>query len=278
MLQCGNNWQPIQIDRFIESKRSSTKVMLVKTDRGVGYLKAMGNPHGSQALACELVGTELAAWFGLPTLDFALINVTQEIELPFDNNSGIAQPGPAFITREAKQSIPWGGGSSLLSKISNSNDITKLAIFDTWIMNFDRYPPESSLMEPNLDNYLFVREPAPRHNKHYRLLATDHTHCFVEGDLWNDIHDNDLISIEGIYGLPEEFRPYINIDDARQSISHLEQLDRATVEEIVSSVPREWGITNSIFESWTELIYERARFVADHMPQTCTFLDQPVLL
>ena len=55
--------------------------------------------RGPHALASELVGTQLADWFGLPTFDYSIIRVeTDEIELRFANGQ-LAQTGPAFITR-----------------------------------------------------------------------------------------------------------------------------------------------------------------------------------
>ena len=83
--------------------------MLVRTDAGDGYLKAMGNPAGEHALACELVGTQLAAWFGLPVFDFAIIQVTAADELPFAKG-GFACPdlhsslGPKRANRGAAKS------------------------------------------------------------------------------------------------------------------------------------------------------------------------------
>jgi len=44
------------------------------------------------------VGTQLAAWLGLPTFEFAIIQVLPENEIPFQKGDQ-AQPGPAFITR-----------------------------------------------------------------------------------------------------------------------------------------------------------------------------------
>jgi hypothetical protein len=77
-----SNWQPKVIRAYVDTVPSSTNVAIVETDAGKGYLKAMGNPEGEHALACELVGTQLAHWFGLRTFDFALIAVNEnEIEI-----------------------------------------------------------------------------------------------------------------------------------------------------------------------------------------------------
>lgn len=57
---------------------ASTRVVRVETDQGEGFLKALRNPEGPHVLACELVGTLLADGMGIPTLDFSIIEVTDE--------------------------------------------------------------------------------------------------------------------------------------------------------------------------------------------------------
>jgi hypothetical protein len=72
-------WQPKVIRRFIKSFPTGAEVVIVETDQGRGYLKALGNRAGPHALACEWVGTSLAGLLGLSTLDFALIDVVQKM-------------------------------------------------------------------------------------------------------------------------------------------------------------------------------------------------------
>lgn len=102
-------WQPTTILRFERSVPSSTGVARVVTDQGVGYLKAIGNPEGEHALACEWVGTHLARLLGLLTFDFAVIEVTASDEIPL-GTGGFARPGPAYISR-AEPGQPWGGSA-----------------------------------------------------------------------------------------------------------------------------------------------------------------------
>ena len=82
MAQARSPWQPRSILYTIRSLATATATVLVQTDQGEGYLKAMGNPEGPHVLACEWVGSQLARRLGLPTfIDFALIEVSR-----FDGN------------------------------------------------------------------------------------------------------------------------------------------------------------------------------------------------
>ena len=98
-------WQPTCITQFVEPRKSSTMVVIVDTDAGLGFLKAMGNPEGEHALACDWIGTQLAKWFGLSTLDQAIVEYDgiPPITL-FNGNSAVA--GPVLITRSVK-GVVW---------------------------------------------------------------------------------------------------------------------------------------------------------------------------
>ena len=105
-------WQPTMIRRFIKGLSTATATVIVETDQGEGYLKAMGNPEGPHVLACEWVGTQLARRLGLLTFDIALVNVTDDDDIPFAKG-GKAQAGPAFITRKERGSS-WSGSKRAL--------------------------------------------------------------------------------------------------------------------------------------------------------------------
>lgn len=99
-------WQPAIIRHAVQAFPTAASAVLVATDAGQGYLKALGNDGGPHRLAADWVGTQLAQWLGLPVFDFAVIEVLPENEIPFFNGSR-ALPGPAFITRR-DPGMPWG--------------------------------------------------------------------------------------------------------------------------------------------------------------------------
>ena len=109
----------------------------------------MGNPQGPHQLACEYVGTQLAAWFGLPTFDYALMAVDATVdEIPLKDGS-FAESGPAFVTRAAA-GHPWGGSAEELDALVNPEAVTHLVVFDTWTLNCDRYPPDLTTARPQI--------------------------------------------------------------------------------------------------------------------------------
>lgn len=147
----------------------------IVTDAGKAYCKAIGNPEGPHALACEWVGTHLARWLGLPTFDCALLTVDEVDEIPLGDQTW-AKPGPAFVSR-AESGHAWGGSADELHLIENPEDIAKLVVFDTWTLNCDRHPPKGVVRKPNKDN-VFLSGEGARPGR-FRLIAMDHTHCFT---------------------------------------------------------------------------------------------------
>ena len=103
-------WQPTTILRHIRSLDTGAETVIVETDQGEGYLKPMGNRGGPHPLACEWVGTSLARRLGLPTFAFAIVEVTNEDEIPLAGG-GRAEPGPAFISR-SERGKSWGGSAA----------------------------------------------------------------------------------------------------------------------------------------------------------------------
>ncbi|MDM4013928.1 HipA family kinase [Roseiconus lacunae] len=131
------DFQPTEIVRFIDNLDSGAGTLIVETDVGRGYLKALGNPDGPHALVKDFIGTHLARELGLPTFDYAIVDVDEIDELPFFRG-GIASPGPAFVTR-SEGGTTWGKDLKILGKVGNPEVISGLVVVDTWLRNTDRY-------------------------------------------------------------------------------------------------------------------------------------------
>ncbi len=256
------SWRPMFIKRFIKAFPTSACTVLVETDAGKGYLKALGGTEAPDTLACEWVGTRLATWLGLSTFDFAIIPITELDEIPFHNGAK-AQIGPAFITR-AESGEPWSGGEDQLKKLANREDVSRLVVFDTWTLNCDRHswPPEPKLGKPRMrrDN-VFLSEEALEGQ--FVLKAMDHTHCFTCGkELKVDLRNIDKIRDERVFGLFPEFRNYLDRKQVRQAAIDLQKVDRADIVRWTREVPREWQVTSKALDALADLIVGRAAYVA----------------
>jgi hypothetical protein len=254
---CGSEWQPTVIKRLIEVLPTSTNVAKVSTDNGNGFLKGMGNPAGNEALAAELVSAELARWFGLRTAPFAILDV-QEIEIPV--RRGYLEFGPAFITKQIP-GLTGDGADVLLRKLNTHADVCRLVIFDTWIRNSDRCSSFDGEQIISRDNLFF----SPRDGK-LDLVALDHSHCWVETTLEDELGDPRLASDETVYGYFPEFEPYMNSQAVAAAVNRLRQLDIEFAREVVNSIPAQWGPNPGCRQLWSDLIFERAQKVAAFIP------------
>lgn len=256
-----SRWNPTDIRRSIKVTPSSTNAMRVATDQGDGFVKAMGNPEGPHALASELVGTQLADWFGLPTFDYSIIAIdADEIELRFASGE-LAQTGPAFITR-AVRGVEWGGNRRELNRLANPHDISRLVVFDTWILNRDRCAPDGE-RRANFSN-VFLSQEAPE--KKFMLMAMDHTHCFgAEGELSARVANIENRRAPGVYGIFPEFRHFLAQDLIEKAAFDLGQMSRPIAQEIVDSVPAEWEISSTASRALVDLIVGRAFFVSERI-------------
>jgi hypothetical protein len=261
-------WQPSTVRKFVKGFPTSARTALVETDIGLGYLKGMGGPEGLHILAAEVIATQLADWLGLPTFDCAIITLDEIDEIPFfdkdRNQTGQALPGAAFIARHERGGT-WSGGKRDLLKLINPEDISALVVFDTWVLNCDRYAPkpkgEFGHPRVNRDN-VFFSEDAPEGQ--FLLKAMDHTHCFSCGRSWTRrLSQIDKLKEERIFGLFPEFRPFLKPEAVVRATDKMRSIDRATVAEMVELLPNDWDVSRGASDALIDLILGRAKFVAD---------------
>jgi hypothetical protein len=262
------HWQPTTIRRFIKGFSTSARTALVTTDAGPGYLKALGAPEGPHTLAAELVATQLARWFKLSTFDFAIVTLDEVDEIPFvdnqGNRTGLAAPGPAFITRQ-ESGETWSGDEKQLRRLVNPQDIARLVVFDTWVLNCDRHshPAGKRPHKPRVNRgNVFLSEEAPAGQ--LLLKAMDHTHCFTCGAEWTKkLAQIGIISDTRIFGLFPEFRRFLNRDDLLQAIADLRRIRQRDLVEMTTGIPNEWDVSPGVTDSLVELLLRRATYVAD---------------
>jgi hypothetical protein len=249
-------WQPTFIARQENALKTGTRTIKVVTDQGSGYLKALGNPEGPHVLACDLLGTQLARWLGLPTFEFALIEVRDEYGLTFHGGARVS-PGPAFITKYDPGDT-WGGTDRQLDQLINPDDITRLVILDTWTLNCDRYAPEGRRI--NRDN-VFLSEEAPAGR--FLLRAMDHSHCFTCGKpLSRRVEHIDQIRDERIYGLFPEFQTRLDPRVVRDTTELLGRFRREDAETMTQAIPSEWDVDRATRNALVQFLTSRAGFLA----------------
>lgn len=256
----GNGWKPTRFTRVVRSIATSTAPIHVDTDAGEGFLKALGNPEGPHALACELVGSMLASWMGLTTFDFAIMELTEDDEVPFATG-GKALPGPAFITR-AVEGFSWGGDSKQLRSIVNPLDINGLVVLDTWTLNADRYAPDGRRV--NRDNVFFIKSAEGPGAT--RLVAMDFTHAFRhEQDINRRLSFIERIRDERIYGRFPEFRNFLSQEEVKRLSELLQTFSWANADSIIREIPAAWQVDRDGQSALARLITDRAHFLAEHI-------------
>lgn len=261
-------WKPKTICRFLHALPTSASTAIVETDCGTAYLKAMGGNESPHSLACELIGTSLAKWLGLQTLDFTLIEVTNEDEIPLCNEQNElianASPGPAFVTRGEVGDV-WGGNDRQLKQLANPEDISRLVVFDTWTLNCDRHgPPEGTQSQKpriNLRNVFLSAEAPPGQ---LILKAIDHNCCFTCGKTLTAARLREVSRIKDkrVFGLFPRFRKRLKRPVVHAATARLAGIDKQVVASMMQEIPRQWDVRKEVQEAWTELIVGRARFVA----------------
>ncbi len=255
-------WPPTKFIRIICGYDTSVGTARVLTDAGRAYVKALGNRGGPHHLASEWVGSNLARWFGLPTFEFAILHLREGDHLPYVRG-GQASAGPAFITRSEK-GMTWKGDPQTLEKLDNPEHLAWLVVFDTWVLNWDRHPPDNS-RRPNYDNVFLSKVGAARGR--YMLKAMDHTHCFGcrAGELSKRIDRLDHIRDDRVFGFFPAFTPHVDPDEIDAACQRLSELTRAIVEPIVTSIPKEWEVDYEVRQKLTEQIVQRAAYLAERL-------------
>lgn len=259
------NWKPTRLMEVARSADTSTGATEVMTDAGRTYIKPLGNRQGPHVLATDWVGTHLAKWFGLSTFDVAIL--TLQADDIFDLPRGAkAKPGPAFAAR-AMAGDPWGKSGLQLDLLVNPEDITRMIVFDTWTLNCDRHHHDLTARKPNYDNVFLSSEGVEPGKR--RLIAMDHGLCFIRSgeDLTPRLAHIDKVQDEHVYGLFPEFREKLRADIIDTCASRLREMDEATAQAMIATVPTEWEVSADARKGWAELIHRRAGFVADNVRQ-----------
>ncbi len=252
-LEKPHHWKPTKIRSLIQALPSGSEVLQVETDAGRAFAKLLGGKEGPHVLACELVGTRLAALLGLPVLDWVLLNYPGQPHLRLKSGN-MAKPGTAWLTRKVNGFV-WGREANDLKYIANHADIAKLVLLDQWTRNCDRYRPPPKL-RVNANNVFLMREGAT--NGRSILMAMDHTHIFTcGGPLTRDLAKIDFVKDETAFGLFPEFVDAIQQADAVAAVTELSSIPDPAIHQIVDSIPSDWEVDGPVRAAMMEYLCQR---------------------
>ena len=246
-------WNPTTIKRVLKDDiDSSTCPVVVLTDKGTGYFKALGNPEGAHVLAREFVGTSLANLLGIPTFEYSIFhfNGVPEIQLL---RGGIAQQGAGFITKKEHGDV-WNGKIKSLKHITNPEDITRLVCLDTWVRNTDRYSLRRSGEPHSRSDNVFLSRLV---TGGLVLKAYDFTHAlFCTTETTSKAHETT------VYGLFPEFKERLDSETAKQVCDKLKTITTKRIKPIIGQIPDEWEIDLPTRETWIKFIVTRASYLS----------------
>jgi hypothetical protein len=263
MISSARPFEPTIIKRVNLALPTSACTVIVETDCGPGYLKAMGNDEGPWTLGCDLIGTRLAKWFSLSTFEHSIIEVMEYNNIRFHNGK-TAIPGPGFITR-SEMGEQWDGTSKQLEALSNPEDIGRLIVFDTWTLNCDRYSVSgngvSAKTRRNLGNVFLAADLDPGK---LQLKAMDHTHCFTCGrSVSPKISEISKIRDPSVFGCFPEFRTKLSRLDVQNASKDLGALTKGDLDAAIIDTPKQWDISVESLRELAKSLFERGRYVAD---------------
>ena len=160
---------------------------------------------------------------------------------------------------------PGARARTELQRLENITDITRLVVFDNWIGNCDRHPPDLSTHETELRERLSCRVgecrtlQALRHRPHsLPRLRPRPDAALVEIDKVRD---------DRWYGLFPEFRPFIDSAELDWCKAMLRSFAENDIRGIVDSVPAAWEVGLDAKSAIVELLMGRAAHLADKMEQ-----------
>lgn len=258
-------WNPSRILRVEEQLPTSCGTYRVITDQGEGYLKAIPKNLSPNVLACELVGTRVASWLGLNTVEHVIFDLDPDLVL-FDDPP---IRGLAFLSKGI-EGHPWGGSEDELSDLENPDHLAGLVVLDTLLRNRDRHfakDEKESVEDPykrKLDNVFLAHASKGK----LSVIALDQSDCLCASrELHPALNNIQQYKCSRIYGLFPEFRSRVTRPQFRNFLSRLEQLNYSAAEAVTRDIPIEWQVSQDMTKNVAKYLVERSQFLVDHFEQ-----------
>lgn len=219
--------------QHVRRMRGGSQSHLLRASDNHFYIcKFQNNPQDIRILANEYLATRLAALLGLPVPEVAIIDVPEwliqnSLELKIDIGGGLLRPctsGPQFGARYIADphttSVFDYLPESMLTRIANIRDFSRVLAFDKWTGNADGRQA------------VFAKQPNQRR---YTAWFIDQGYCFNAGE-WS-FSDSPL---RGVFGRNAVYEHVAGWDAFEPTLSRIEAITEDTISDIASEVPPEW--------------------------------------
>jgi len=207
----------------------------------------LGNLH----LINEYVCYHLARILELPVPEANLIRFSEEIIMSNDDLSNRNIKSTLAFGSQLINKVQTNINPPLLDKCSNTEVIPTLVLFDQIILNGDR--------ATNDGNLLF-------NTKTTELIVIDHSHVFEHGTIWNSISLKQVEDQLLVRNFDKKYyrmlNRYINgFNPFARTIENLAKINERVVNEIVNSIPEEWGLDSANSQALISFILHRLDLV-----------------
>ena len=241
----------------IRRMRGGAQAHLLRCDDGGYYVvKFQNNPQHPRILANELLGTRLAARLGLPTMDAAVIEVseeliasTEDLVVQLGRGRSRCRPGLQFGSHypgePARIAVYDFLPDEQLRQVENLAEFLGALVFDKWTCN------------TNGRQVIFFLEPG---RSRYQARMIDQGFCFNAGE-WN-------FPDAPLRGLYARQRVYESVRGMESFESWLERLEKQVTESVLdraaSEIPPEWyNFDPDALDQLLEQLYRRRKLVPE---------------
>jgi len=204
----------------------------------------------SNKLAIELFGALFANEWGLNSPDFAFVNVKKE-HLPFSISSFV-EDVPCFGTLYLDDVVDITYNNFDIIELTEQNAVhfLKIALFDLWVSNEDRYSNNPNLLYDNINN---------------SIIPIDNGGIFNSGNLQGDFYV--ISEMESILfsDITKLFLSKVNPERILEIVQSLKsffdisvQKSKKIVNLAFDLLPCQWNINNSLFNSKFDELFSDA--------------------
>lgn len=218
-------------------------------DDGFYVVKAQNNAQHKRILANELICSMLLRHLGLPTAEWAILDIpealtkssrvmtiqTQDAEEPFQPGLSFGSRYPGDPSRTAVfDYVPL----SLLRMMVNLRAFTGMAAFDKWVSNADGrqaifFRDKAKAWVDEIDGQP-VEAVSPRKLVYVNVMV-DHGFAF-DAQNW-EFHDAPL---RGVYPRREVYSDVQSFESFEPWLSRIENLGEGVLDDIHRTLPPEW--------------------------------------